>query len=123
VATVTKIWQSGMLDHRIIISNPKYIKDAHGEISEAVPDQYKIWANRVDSELDSVTENEKAYQVVASGKTKFIIRYKKWLNERCLITDHSTNDVFEITGITVLGRNEGQSILCKNKDNLKANGC
>lgn len=123
MAQVSKIWQSGLLDHRIIISKPKYIKATDGEITETAPDNFKIWANRVDQETSNLNENESAFQIVASGRTTFVIRYKNWLNERCIITDNSTNDVFEIEGIAVIGRNEAQSIVCKRKDNLTVKVC
>ena len=112
-----RIYQAGILDHKIVILKPTYFTNDFGEQVEGNPIKYIIHSNRKDIDNFDNKEIESGRAIVATGRTDYLIRYKSWLDAKCVINDPSTNEVMEILAISVVRRNEAQVLRCRRKDN------
>lgn len=97
---------AGNLDRRITIQTPRDVMDGDGGLFEDWIDLAEVWAQVLPLRGRELFV---AQQVNSTIDTKFIIRYRDDVTERCQIVYESRE--YDIYSVVELGRHEGLEIL------------
>jgi SPP1 family predicted phage head-tail adaptor len=99
--------RAGPLDRRVVLQRPTDVQDAAGGITQTWADVATVWAQRQDVRA---REFVAANVTLAEVDAVFRIRHRADLAPRWRILADAR--VFEITGITQLGRLDGLELRC-----------
>ena len=99
----------GALDRRIIIQGKTSVPDDHGEMIETWSDLATVWARRLPLRE---SESFAARQTGAVIECKYRIRFRRNISPLNRLMDTSDgNRVYDIHGVSPIGRNEGLDLL------------
>lgn len=104
--------EPGRLDRRILILQRSTGTDAWNQNQDSYVQVLEVWAGVKDA---GAKEREEADQRVTVNPKIFTIRYRSEVTTKHRIS--YDGDIYHITGITEIGRNEGQRITAVAREN------